>query len=81
MLMNELSRAIGTIDGTPATPLSPNTHGYVRNNDGLTKIVYRAQLIRRLAGTGAARIFLRCMGVEASLTARVVSSSLSNLRR
>ena len=81
MLMNELSRAIATVDETPATPLSPNAHAYVRKNDALTKIVYRAQLIRRLAGMGAARIFLACMGVDATLSARVVSSSLSKLRR
>lgn len=81
MLMNELSRAIRTADDAPASPLSANGHAYVRTNDRLTKTVYRAQLIRRLAGIRAARIFLTCMGVDAALTERVVSSPYSSLRR
>jgi hypothetical protein len=81
MLMNELSQAIRTADDAPAKPLSANVHSYVRTNDHLAKTVYRAQLIRRLAGISAARMFLACMGVNAALTERVVSSSYSGLRR
>jgi hypothetical protein len=81
MLMNELSRAIGTVNDASAIPLSAKTHPYVRENYLLTKTVYRAQLIRRLAGRSAARTFLACMGVDAALTERVVSSSFSSLRR
>lgn len=80
MLMNELSKALGTANDVPTIP-SPNTHSYVRKNYLLTKTVYRAQLIRRLAGVSAARTFLTCMGVEAALTERVVSSPFSDLRR
>lgn len=81
MLMNELSQAFGTVNDAPAMRLSPGAPGYVRKNDLLTKIVYRAQVIRRLAGRSAARTFLMCMGVEAPLIERVVSSSFSGLRR
>lgn len=81
MLMNELSRAIGTANEVPPLHLSPQTHVYVRKNFLLTKTVYRAQLIRRLAGSSAARTFLACMGVEAALTERVISSPFSHLRR
>jgi hypothetical protein len=81
MLMNELSRALGTANDAPTIPLSPNTHSYVRKNYLLTKTIYRAQLIRRLVGVSAARTFLTCMGVGAALTERVVSSPFSDLRR
>lgn len=81
MLMNELSQALGTVNEAPAIHLSPRAPSYVRKNYLLTKTIYRAQMIRRLAGISAARIFLICMGVEAALTERVVSSSFSKLRR
>ena len=81
MLMSELSRALGTVNDAPAIHPSLIAHPYVRKNYLLTRTVYRAQLIRRLAGISAARTFLACMGVEAALTERVVSSPFSGLRR
>jgi hypothetical protein len=81
MLMNELSRALGTVSDEPAIHLSHEAPSYVRKNYPLTKTVYRAQAIRRFAGVSAARTFLICMGVEAALIERIVSSSLSELRR
>jgi len=81
MLMNELSRAIGTVNDASPITLSPSAHPYVRKNDLLARTVYRAQLIRRIAGTSAARTFLTCMRVDRVLTERVVSSSFSKLRR
>ena len=80
MLMNELSGALGTLNDVPAhLPLT--AHSYVRKNYLLSKTVYRAQLIRRVAGLKAARTFLTCMGVDAALTERIVSSPFSGLRR
>lgn len=81
MLMNELSRALDTVNEASSIHLSPQAHSYIRKNDLLTKTVYRAQAIRRVAGVSAARTFLACMGVEAALAERVVSSSFSRLRR
>lgn len=81
MLMNELSQLHNVVSDDLTPHFSQRTLLYVRKDYGLTRTVYRAQAIRRLAGEGAARAFLNCMGVGASLTERVISSSLADLRR
>lgn len=54
---------------------------YVRRNLGMSKAVYRAQLIHRTCGPGAARTFMRIMRIDAAVAERVLHSSRHWLRR
>jgi hypothetical protein len=54
---------------------------YVRRNQQMSKLVYRAQVVRNVFGAGAARIFMKLMGVDAVVAQRVLRSPLSGLRR
>lgn len=54
---------------------------YVRKNYEMAQAVYRADAIRRVAGIRAARTFLSCIGAEAQLIDRVMSSSPRERRR
>jgi hypothetical protein len=54
---------------------------YVRRNLGMSRAVYRAQLIHRTCGPGAARAFMRVMKVDAAVAERVIHSSRHWLRR
>jgi hypothetical protein len=57
------------------------TTRYARRNLGMSKAVYRAQLIHRTCGPGAARAFMRVMKVDAAVAERVIHSSRHWLRR
>lgn len=81
MLMNELSQPLNLVTDDLTPHFSHRTLLYVRKDYKLTRAVYRAQAIRRLAGERAARAFLNSMGVGALVTERVISSSLADLRR
>jgi steroid 5-alpha reductase family enzyme len=56
-------------------------HRYVRRNQKMSKLVYRAQVIRHVFGVKAARMFMRLMGVDAAVAQRVLRSPSSKLRR
>lgn len=81
MLMNELSQALKTSNDDPAINSFRSAPTYVRKNFTMAKAVYWSLAIRRVAGVSAARIFLACMGADASLVERIVSSSFVSLRR
>jgi hypothetical protein len=54
---------------------------YVRCNQRMSKLVYRSQVVRDVFGARAAGIFMKLMGVDASVAQRVLRSPLSRLRR
>lgn len=54
---------------------------YVRRDQRMSKRVYRSQVVRDVFGSGAARIFMRIMRVEASVARRLLRSPPTRLRR
>jgi hypothetical protein len=54
---------------------------YVRRNQKMSKLVYRSQVVRDVFGAKAARIFMKLVGVDATVAQRVLRSPLSRLRR
>jgi hypothetical protein len=56
-------------------------HRYVRCNQTMSRLVYRAQVVRQVFGTNVARIFMRLMRVDAGVARRVLRSPSSRLRR
>lgn len=54
---------------------------YLRRDERTARIIYKALAIRRSFGQQAARVYLRSMGVTASLVQRIVSSPVERLRR
>jgi steroid 5-alpha reductase family enzyme len=54
---------------------------YVRRNQKMSKLVYRSQVVRDVFGAKAAGIFMKLMGVDATVAQRVLRSPLSELRR
>jgi hypothetical protein len=54
---------------------------YVRYDQRTSTLVYRAQQVRELFGTGAARLFMRLMNVDPGVARRVLQSPKSGLRR
>lgn len=54
---------------------------YVRANQEMSKLVYRAQVIRDVFGARAARLFMRLTRVDTTVAQRVLRSPLSRLRR
>jgi hypothetical protein len=54
---------------------------YVRHDPVTARVVYKAQVILRVLGAGAARAFMRGMGLEPSLIERVLAAPEDNLRR
>jgi hypothetical protein len=47
----------------------------------MSKLVYRSQVVRNVFGAKAARIFMKLVGVDATVAQRVLRSPLSRLRR
>jgi hypothetical protein len=54
---------------------------YVRRDPVTARVIYKAQVILRLLGPGAARAFMRGMRLEASLIERVLRAPQGTLRR
>lgn len=54
---------------------------YVRCNQQMSKLVYRAQVVREVFGASAARMFMRLMRVDTTVAQRVLRSPSSTLRR
>ena len=78
----------GVLDaGVSKGPRHPNPRlmlvntSYLRTDFGMVQVVYRAQAIQRLAGSGVARVYLICQGAQASLIDRVIAALPATLRR
>jgi hypothetical protein len=54
---------------------------YTRRDPVTAKLIYKAQVILRVLGPGAARAFMRGMGLEPSLIERVLLAPQGKLRR
>jgi steroid 5-alpha reductase family enzyme len=54
---------------------------YVRYDQRMSKQVYRAQIIRDVFGSKAARIFMNLMRVDALVAQRVLLAPMEKLRR
>jgi hypothetical protein len=54
---------------------------YTRRDPVTARAVYKAQVILRLLGTGAARAFMRGMRMEPELIERVLRAPQGKLRR
>jgi hypothetical protein len=54
---------------------------YSRRDPVTARVIYKAQVILRLLGRGAARAFMRGMRLEASLIERVLRAPQGTLRR
>ena len=62
-------------------PAQDAQRSYVRANQTMSRRVYRAQVVREVFGTGAARLFMHLMRIDAGVAQRVLGSPLSRLRR
>ena len=54
---------------------------YVRRDQKMSTLVYRAQFVRSLFGKGVALFFMHLVRVNASVAQRVLRSQKSRLRR
>jgi hypothetical protein len=54
---------------------------YIRRDPVTARVIYKAQVILRVLGPGAARAFMRGMGLEPSLVERVLLAPQGKLRR
>jgi hypothetical protein len=54
---------------------------YTRRDPVTARVIYKAQVILRLLGPGAARAFMRGMRLEPSVIARVLAAPQGMLRR
>jgi hypothetical protein len=54
---------------------------YTRRDPVTARIVYKAEVILRLLGPGAARAFMRGMRLDAALIERVLRAQQGGLRR
>ena len=54
---------------------------YTRRDPVTARIIYKAQVILRVLGPGAARAFMRGMRVDAALIERVLQARDGKLRR
>jgi hypothetical protein len=54
---------------------------YTRRDPVTARLVYRAQVVLRILGPGAARAFMKSMRLDAALVERVLDGARSTLRR
>lgn len=54
---------------------------YIRRDPVTARVIYKAQVILRLLGPGAARAFMKGMRLEAELIERVLRAPQGKLRR
>jgi hypothetical protein len=54
---------------------------YTRRDPVTARVIYKAQVILRVLGPGAARAFMKGMRLEASLIERVLRAPQGTLRR
>jgi hypothetical protein len=54
---------------------------YIRHDPVSARVVYKAQVILRVLGAGAARAFMRGMGLEPAIIERVLRAPQGKLRR
>ena len=54
---------------------------YVRHDHARARLVYRAQVVLRVLGPGAAQAFMACMRLERSIIRRVLAAPPGKLRR
>jgi hypothetical protein len=54
---------------------------YIRRDPLTARVIYKAQVILRVLGPGAARAFMKGMRLEASLIERVLRAPQDSLRR
>jgi hypothetical protein len=54
---------------------------YSRRDPVTARVIYKAQVILRVLGPGAARAFMRGMRLESSVIERVLGAPLGKLRR
>jgi hypothetical protein len=54
---------------------------YSRRDPVTARVIYKAQVILRVLGPGAARAFMRGMRLEPSVIERVLGAPLGKLRR
>ena len=54
---------------------------YTRRDPVTARVIYKAQVVLRLLGAGAARAFMKGMRLEASLIERVLREPEGKLRR
>ena len=54
---------------------------YTRRDPVTARVIYKAQVILRILGRGAARAFMRTMRLDAALIERVLGAQQDTLRR
>ena len=54
---------------------------YTRRDPVTARLIYKAQVILRILGRGAARAFMRTMRLDAALIERVLGAQQDTLRR
>lgn len=54
---------------------------YMRRDPVTARLIYKAQVILRILGPGAARAFMRTMRLDAALIERVLGAQRDALRR
>jgi len=54
---------------------------YIRRDPVTARVIYKAQVILRILGKGAARTFMKTMRLDATLIERVLGAQQHALRR
>jgi hypothetical protein len=63
------------------TPRGADGISYTRRDPVTARVIYKAQVILRVLGAGAARAFMKGMQLDAALIERVLGAPQGKLRR